>query len=343
MIKRVLIAPLDWGLGHTARCIPIIKELLKQQHEVIFAGTQKQFDFVSQHQIKLKHVELFSYNVSYSKRLPQWIKIGSQINKFKAKVKAEHQWLDNFLSKEKIDVVISDNRYGLYSKHVRSIFIGHQLSIKSPFLQKKINTIHANYINKFNECWVPDDAKLNLSGELSVNSKITIPIKQIGILSRFDNIDSNKKKEFDIILLLSGMEPQRSILEQKLIEQFSLTNYTIALVRGTNSKPKQTINNIKTFYLLDSDELQQLIEASETIVCRSGYSSIMDLVHFTKKIIFIPTPGQTEQEYIAKHLKNKFGIHYIEQNKLDNLVQLINTKQLIPFNSVPTKKLEINL
>ena len=334
MSKRVLIAPLDWGLGHNARCIPIIQELLQQGHEVIFAGTQKQFDFICQHQIKIKHVELFSYNVNYAKRLPQWVKIGVQLNKFKSKIRAEHKWLQDFLNKEKIDVVISDNRYGLYSNKVHCIFIGHQLSIQSPLLSKKINNIHANYINKFNECWIPDDTSLNLSGELSINEKINIPTKRIGLLSRFSKYNSSANKEYDLLILLSGTEPQRSILEQKIMGALASSTLSIALIRGTSTPSTDIYAKTKTFDLLNSNELQTLIESAETIICRSGYSSIMDLIHFKKKLIFIPTPGQTEQEYLAKHLKKNYNIPYLEQSKLNILAELINKLESTKINPV---------
>lgn len=324
MSKRVLIAPLDWGLGHTARCIPIIQHLLQQGHTVVFAGTKKQFDFVTLHQINIKHIELFSYDVKYAKRIPQWIKISTQINKLKAKVKAEHKWLNELLSTENFDVIISDNRYGLHSKKVYSIFIGHQLSIQSPLLKKKLNTIHASYINKFNECWIPDDDQINLSGQLSVNNNITIPTKRIGILSRFKQANTKQEKKFDVLIILSGTEPQRSVLEEKLINQLALTKYTVALVRGSSEFKLNHFSNIKHFGLLNSAELQTLVESSETIVCRSGYSSIMDIIGFNKKLILIPTPGQTEQEYLAKHLKKTYHINYLEQSKLNTLVGLID-------------------
>ncbi|MBK6836034.1 MAG: glycosyltransferase [Bacteroidetes bacterium] len=336
MSKRVLIAPLDWGLGHTARCIPIIQELLQQGNDVIFAGTQKQFDFVTQHQIEIKHVELFSYNVNYAKRLPQWVKIGAQLNKLKSKIRAEHKWLNDFLSIEKIDVVISDNRYGLYSNKVHSIFIGHQLSIQSPLLSKKINSIHANYINKFNECWIPDDENINLSGELSINEKINIPTKQIGLLSRFSKYNSSANKKYDLLILLSGTEPQRSILEQKLMGALDNSTLSIALVRGTSTSPTDIYTKTKTFDLLNSNELQTLIESAETIICRSGYSSIMDIILFNKKMILIPTPGQTEQEYLAKHLKKKYNIAYLEQGKLNNLAECINKLEPSKIHSART-------
>jgi uncharacterized protein (TIGR00661 family) len=341
MSKRVLIAPLDWGLGHTARCIPIIQNLLQHRHEIIFAGTQKQFDFVSQHHIKIKHVELFSYDVRYAKRLPQWIKIVGQLNKLKSKIRAEHKWLNDFLSKENIDVVISDNRYGLYSTKVHSIFIGHQLSIQSPLLSKKINNIHANFINKFNECWVPDDVNINLSGELSINEKITIPTKRIGLLSRFNN-NTTQERKYDILILLSGTEPQRSILEQKLMATLDNSKLSIALIRGTTTSSTKLYTNSENFDLLNSNELQTLIESSEILICRSGYSSIMDIMHFNKKIILIPTPGQTEQEYLAKHLKKKYNIAFIEQSNLNTLAEAIT--KLESTKIPPTKTtLEIKI
>ncbi|MFY8184999.1 MAG: glycosyltransferase [Bacteroidia bacterium] len=249
--------------------------------------------------------------------------------------------MNDFLSKENIDVIISDNRYGLYSTKVHSIFIGHQLSIQSPLLSKKINNIHANFINKFNECWVPDDVNINLSGELSINEKITIPTIRIGLLSRFNN-NTTQEKKYDILILLSGTEPQRSILEQKLMATLDNSKLSIALIRGTTTSSTKLYANSENFDLLNSYELQILIESSEILICRSGYSSIMDIMHFNKKIILIPTPGQTEQEYLAKHLKKKYNIAFIEQSNLNTLAEVIT--KLESTKIPPTKTtLEIKI
>jgi len=324
MSKQALVAPLDWGLGHTARCIPIIEDLLKQQYQVIFAGTKNQQSFIQQHNLNLKFVDLFGYNVKYSSLFPQWIIIAAQFNRLKKLVAKENQWLNEFIKKEKIDLIISDNRYGMYTKNCTSVFVGHQLYIQSSFLQKKINTLHAKYINHFSECWIPDDDKINLSGLLSFNPYITIPTKKIGILSRLKKEDTKSKQNFDLLLLLSGNEPQRSLLEKKLLNQLKNTNYKIALVRGTSTPHQLNKNNLSVYNLINANTLQALISQSSTIICRSGYSSIMDLINFDKKIIFIPTPGQTEQEYLAKHLKKTRGVSFLKQNKLRNLIQLIN-------------------
>jgi uncharacterized protein (TIGR00661 family) len=329
MAQRILIAPLDWGLGHTARCIPIIKQQLKNGNEIVFAGTKEQQEFITQHQLNLYCVDLFGYSIKYSTFLPQWIKIALQIPKILLTIKQEKKWLNELLSKEHVDLIISDNRYGLYNNKIKSIILSHQLAPESPLFKGFINYKIASFINRFNECWIPDDIELNYSGNLSNNKKIKIPIKNIGILSRLNVLNWKEDKIFDILILLSGLEPQRSILEQKLLKELKNIKLKICLVRGA-TKQKRFEDNITVYDQIDSDKINQLVHQSKVIICRSGYTSIMELLPLTKNIIFIPTPGQTEQEYLAKYLNQKFGIDYLEQNKLELIIEML-LKKLTPL------------
>ena len=313
---RVLVAPLDWGLGHTARCVPIISELLKTGADVYFAGNRNQIAFVGKHGLKIKPIELFGYDVSYSAIFPQWMKVGFQSLRLKKIIEKENQWLQNVIEEKKIDIVISDNRFGLHSKKAYCIFITHQVNIPSPLFPKNINSINKNFINQFDECWIPDDKSLLLSGQLSSNTELSVSTRHIGLLSRFKQVKNDSLIYFDALLLLSGVEPQRSILEEKLIEYFRGTDYRIALVRGINEQLTDLPPTIKQFNLLNSDELKEIISQSDAVICRSGYSSIMDLVVSAKKMILIPTPGQPEQEYLAKYLGKKFDIHSVEQTHI---------------------------
>jgi uncharacterized protein (TIGR00661 family) len=323
MAQCVLIAPLDWGLGHTVRCIPIIEQQLKKGNEILFAGTKDQQEFIKQHQLNIQCVDLFGYSIRYSSFLPQWIKIALQIPKILHLIHHEKKWLDEFLSKKHVDLIISDNRYGLYSDKIKSIILSHQLAPISPFFNHFIHKKIASFINRFNECWVPDDENLNYSGKLSNNKHVKIPVKKIGLLSRFKALNRLEDKIYDVLILLSGLEPQRSILEKKLVDELRKSKLKICLVRGIKDE-NYSIDNFTIFHKINSDKVNQLVHQSKLIICRSGYTSIMELLTFNQNIIFVPTPGQTEQEYLAKYLNEKFGIEYLEQDKIRLILNFFN-------------------
>lgn len=323
MAQRILIAPLDWGLGHTVRCIPIIQKHLQKGDEIVFAGTKQQQEFISQHQITIKCIDLFGYAIQYSAKLPQWLKIALQLPKILSSIKQEKKWLDELLIKNKFDLIISDNRYGLYNEKINSVILSHQLAPVSPIFSRFIHKKIASFINCFNECWIPDDEQLNYSGKLSQNKHIVIPIKKIGLLTRFKKDNLTNEIVHDVLILLSGIEPQRSILEIKLLNEFKNSNLKICLVRGINDEIISE-NNIRVYKKINSIQLNKLIHQSRLVICRSGYTSIMELLPITKNIILIPTPGQTEQEYLAQYVNLKFGINYLRQQQLNLLHDHIN-------------------
>ncbi len=317
--KRILICPLDWGIGHAARCVPIIKHLQTQNNSVIVACNEKQKSFLSNEINDVEFVELFGYNVQYSKVIPLWLKMLIQFPRLCLTVRKENNWLKNFLEKNKVDAVISDNRFGLHNKNVQSIFITHQVFIKTPFLGRITNYINHSFIKRFDACWIPDygEKEKSLSGELSRGNPINKNTVYIGPLSRFTNKELSLQKTFDVLLLLSGVEPQRTFLEEKLVEVFRNTKLEIALVRGTNSENKKSFpDNFHVIGMATTEQLQKLFLYSEQIICRSGYSTLMDLHALGLSGLLIPTPGQTEQEYLAEYWGEKFNYSVLKQKDI---------------------------
>ncbi len=214
--------------------------------------------------------------------------------------------------------MISDNRFGFYNKSIESVFITHQLNIQAPIFKKLINSLNISFIKRYNKCWVPDYAEREkrLSGVLSDNKKQLINVKFINPLSRFEKRKPIQKKH-DVLVLLSGPEPQRTLLEEKLIDSFVNTSYVIALVRGSyKAIERKHPSNIVLVDVASSKELQELFNGSDKIICRSGYSTLMDLNTLGVKALLIPTPGQTEQEYLADYWKEKFGYTSLAQNHI---------------------------
>jgi uncharacterized protein (TIGR00661 family) len=238
--------------------------------------------------------------------------------------------LQNIIDKFSIDAIISDNRYDLSTLKIPTVFITHQLNIQTSGLQTMvkpiINKLVNHYISKFNEIWIPDvSSNFQLSGHLSVSSKFEQNSYKIGLLSRFSSKHIiNISESIDVLIILSGPEPQRTILEKLLLKQALKSKLKITmLLAKPGEKINKQINNVTIISHLPDNEFAAAIQSAKVIISRPGYSTLMDLSVFNKKAIFIPTPGQTEQEYLAKRLLEK-KIAFSQSQGSFNLLESIN-------------------
>jgi uncharacterized protein (TIGR00661 family) len=319
----LLFSCLDWGLGHTTRSVPLIKEFLILGCDLIVACNSTQKAILQPEFPDISFVELQGYGIKYARNT--WVtrfKIILQLTKILTRIKCENRWLNSFISENKIDGLISDNRYGLYHPKIPCVFITHQLHIRSGYggLADKISQkILYRFINRFSVCWVPDYEKTHkLAGILShPKTPPSIPVQYIGALSRLTPCNGFIEKKIDVLVIISGPEPQRTILESLIIRQAdSLTARKIVLVRGLPGVATYKSPSAMTiFNHVDSGALNKLVCESEFIVCRSGYTTIMDMLKLKKKMIVIPTPGQPEQEYLARYLsENHFALAFAQKN-----------------------------
>jgi uncharacterized protein (TIGR00661 family) len=345
--KNILVAPLNWGIGHATRCIPIINKLIKLNFNPIIASDGDALKLLRKEFPKLKCIELPSYNIKYPKKglFFKW-KIISLAPKILKAVKEERKIIEKLISSEDLSGIISDNRFGVRSKRAPSVFISHQLNVLSGSSTFLSSFLHQKYINKFDQCWIPDSKSMSLAYKLSNSSKVK---KQqfIGLLSRFKK--QNLPIIYDLLIVLSGVEPLRAKLEKKLISELKNYDGRVLFVQGviTEIQETWTQNNITFYNFLLSNELEKAINQSELILSRSGYSTIMDLAVLEKKAFFIPTEGQYEQEYLAKHLRNlriapfsstkKFNIELLKEvenyDGFSGLVSEINSDLFNLFHS----------
>lgn len=330
MAKRILVAPLDWGLGHATRCIPIVQELLEQGAEVILASNGRAFELLKKEFPEIPIEKLPAYDIWYRSGNMFW-NIGLQLPKIAIAIWQEHRVLKTLIAKHRIDAIISDNRYGCFSRNVKSVFVTHQLNILIPnfILQKLVNRINHQFIRRFDECWIPDvEDTNNLGGELTKFST-EISAKFLGVLSRMNSLDLPKK--YDAIIVLSGPEPQRTHLEKLILAQAKFLPYQFLLVQGKTEiyREVRAAANIRVVTFLTGDALNRAMAAADVVICRSGYSSIMDLAILGKKAILIPTPGQTEQEYLAKRFSENGIFFYKKQTEL-NLSEALEKVQQCP-------------
>jgi uncharacterized protein (TIGR00661 family) len=311
--KRVLVAPLDWGLGHATRCIPIIEKLLELDAHVAIASSGKALALLKEEFPQLTYFELPSYRVTYPKGLPFMLGMLWQLPKFLKTIRQEKKVTDELVNKHDFDIILSDNRYGCRSERATSVFITHQVTILMPpllrWVQPLVNFLNRRTISRFDQCWVPDIPVKGITGKLTTTHRIKL--RFIGMLSRFRWKEVLTEPIYELLILLSGPEPQRTILEEKLLEQIKDIKGNALLVRGLPDqaviKPLLKKENAQLIVVnhLPSTKLQEAIESSSIIITRSGYSTIMDLFRLQKKAILVPTPGQTEQEYLADQLMKK--------------------------------------
>ena len=318
-LRRILISPLDWGLGHASRIIPLIDKHLELGDNVIIAGSGMSLNLLKKQFPHLHSIEIPSFKMKYSAGKSQvWAVVKAFPKLIYYSIK-EHKVLKRIVNEENIDFIISDNRFGLFHKTVPSAYITHQLLIKLPkgwaWMEPFVAFVHRCIINRFTECWVPDfeDMSESLAGELSHPDKKPENVKYIGILSRFskrctpygrENITPNLA-----LAILSGAEPQRTMLEEELLTSLQEDQHEdIILVQGKveAEQKKYKVGKVTVYNYMHTEELQENILKADNIICRSGYSSIMDL-HALGKLqnaTLIPTPGQTEQEYLAEYISN---------------------------------------
>ncbi len=318
---RVLVSALDWGLGHATRIITIVKTLQNYDVQVLIAADGAIASLLAVEFPGIEILPLRGYRVQYSRSKKNFtFKLIEQAPSIFSSIRNENLWLKNTVKQYKIDAVISDNRFGLYHKSIPCVYITHQLFIETgkKWMSNIAQKIHYKYIDRFTECWVPDFKDgVTLAGKLSHPKNLPeVPVKYLGPLSRF------KKEEAvinnDLLIILSGPEPQRSIWEKEILQQVKDVDGTVLLVRGLPGSTENIVtpSNIIVYNHLPAKELNNLIVRSAVILSRSGYSTVMDLVALQKKAVLVPTPGQSEQEYLADHLKEQQLFYTCRQHEL---------------------------
>lgn len=329
--KTAIVCPLDWGLGHASRCIPVIFALQDAGYRVVVAADGLPLKFLREEMgSKVEYYVLPGRTIRYQKSGSLLFALALQAFPFLKAVWSEHRAIKRLIEKTNATLVVSDNRYGLFTPRAKTVIISHQLFViippalkwAEPLVWKSLQFV----MTRFDHCWVPDNHDFpNLSGKLSHHDSVPSNSRFVGPLSRFSLVNPEHfinplPTDFPgqfYLVVLSGPEPQRSILEEMLTQQFSALRLPVVMVLG---KPGEKVLSssgtmIKTSHL-NTLEMAFLLKNCQLVVCRSGYSSLMDLAVFGKKALLVPTPGQTEQEYLAEYIKESGQAFCVPQEEL---------------------------
>ncbi len=321
--RTILIAPLDWGLGHATRCIPIIRACVADGHRVILASSGRSLQLLVKEFPTLTAIEIPSYNIYYQKKGSFILKMLAQLGKVFSGIRTEHGLTKAIVKEHGVDLIIADNRYGIWHEGVYSVIITHQMMVKvpsfriaEPFVYAWLQWQH----RKFDAVWIPDTKDHNnISGDLSHKYRLPRNANFVGILTRFRKPETEITPTNDVLAIVSGPEPQRSIFESLIIEQAKKLPLQFIIVQGiseTNTDEK-IADNIRLISHLPGEALFQLTLESSVIISRGGYSTLMDLALLNKHCIFVPTPGQTEQEYLVEALHKNKMVYGTTQDKFN--------------------------
>ena len=339
--KRIFIAPLDWGLGHATRCIPIIKAFADKGFEIFIGADKATYILLKEEFPNLNFIKMKGYEIEYSRKIGGlYLKLLAQLPRIFTVILKEKKQLNRIIADYAIHAVVSDNRFGLYSQKVPCIYITHQLSIKTGhwFSSKIATGIHRHFIKKFTHCWIPDNTVNDLAGELSHPKKMPVNAKYLGVLSRFEPLDL--PRVYDLMITLSGPEPQRTIFETLLLSQCRNLKMKILFARGLPGKkesPDHGLSHVTMVNHLNAPSLNRALCQSALVIGRSGYTTIMDLAKLGKKGILVPTPGQPEQEYLAEYLMGK-GYFYMADQAGFNLIETLEKAGKFNFPAISRGK-----
>jgi uncharacterized protein (TIGR00661 family) len=335
---KVLICPLDWGLGHASRMIPVIQQFIEMNYHVFIGGSGKSGELLKLTYPELSFVHIPGLVIRYTRNGNLlFSKLLLQIPFMVVSAIREHHEIRKITKTYEFDLIVSDNRYGFFCKDAYCVFVTHQISPVLPllfrWLRYPVFLIIKRIMQQYNECWIPDfeDIQESLSGKLSHQYKLPAQTYYAGILSRFQmdktNINLSSPEKFTLVIIASGPEPQLGLFIKLIVDQVQSLHCKTLLITGLNHdlNPQDFRNrNLITIVPhLDIQQFRKVIHDACHIICRAGYSSIMDLVFLKKTAVLVPTPGQPEQEYLARYLSQKGWFTYVKQSCL-NLENIIN-------------------
>ena len=326
---NILICPLEWGLGHAARMIPVAREFLTLGHNVIIGSGETHAALFKSEVPGLSYIDFPGFRPEYSAVLPQYLSVLMKVPTLLYHIIRENRRLKTLIKEHQIDIVISDNRFGLWNRQITCVYVTHMPIIPFPRAFRSFEFIgkafHRYIINKYTICLIPDlPGVKNFSGRLTHGFPLPSNACFTGILSRFAGEEHKPVTAKDIsrhnTIILSGPEPQRGIFRKKLIELFRDIETPTIIFEGKPGKQNEVekTGNISFVNHLPGDQMKELILTSDLILTRSGYTTIMELASLNRRAIIIPTPGQTEQEYLAEYLSAKGWFSTVSQAAMDN-------------------------
>lgn len=331
--KRILVAPLDWGLGHGARCVPIIRRLVDRGAIPVIGADRGPLALLRAEFPGLEHVRLPGAGIRYAHGTDQLWSMARQFPRLLHSIRQEHRLFERIRHDLRFDAVISDQRFGVRTSDLPSVLITHQVFPRVPFTQGALRYLNLRMIARFHRCWIMDEPDApGWAGALSHGQPLPRNARYIGTVSRFSRNSTTTGPTYRIVAVISGPEPHRTQLEAILTDQLQRIAGPHLLVCGLPVETRaELIGNIHRLAHLPGDQLAQALLSAELIVSRSGYTTLMDLAALGRNALLIPTPGQPEQEYLGE-LHAGIGGHLVQSQQRIDLAAAMAIGQALPHS-----------
>lgn len=343
---RILYAVGSWGLGHATRSLPLITSLLDTNASLTIVSTGRALA-VLRGELQDRCEFLDWPDVPHTVGRTAWgfyLKTAAAIPRYLAVVRREQQWTAQLLRARHFDRIVSDNRYGIQHPDVPSFHVVHGLRFIAPgrvhLIERRLETVNYRWLGHLRQVIVPDTQEDQLSGDLAHSLEV-FPQRVItyaGILSRLRR--RAVSEDLDLFVTLSGPEPQRSMLERLILQQLPSVRGRIVVTLGKPDAAAHTrVGSADVYGYLDRSGQEEMMNRARLVLCRSGYSTIMDLAELQRRAVLIPTPGQTEQMYLARYHQARGTAFAVDQRRLDLRAALARGATLPPFRaSVSTEQ-----
>ena len=321
---KIIYGLCSWGLGHATRSLPVIRKLIEENNEITIISNGRTLELLKKELGKnIDYIDIPDYPMLLSENSRNFMaKSVVYWPLFIKRMESGLQQLKKILENRKCDCILSDARYDMYSRTIPSFFISHQIRIMNPLrikmFERGSELFNLFFFKRFAGVIIPDYKDDDLSGDLSHNLRRIDEKKMhyVGVLSDFKK--KQTKKDIDYLISISGPEPQRTMLEEKLVSQVNELKGNIIITLGkTEKKDKFNSKNIKTYSFLTKEKREDFLNRSKLVISRSGYSTIMDLAIIGTKALMTPTPGQVEQEYLGQYHNKKGTFFSVNQNKIE--------------------------
>ena len=313
----VLFALLDWGMGHATRTAPLIQFAVDQGWAVHVATKGTALAFLRT-QFSPEAISFHTKpgpDITYAKR-GTWMKIAAQVPEFLNSIRKETSWTAEFVARHGITHIVSDNCYGVHHPDIRCVLMSHQLQLPVP---NAVAALASTFVNKhaaqFRSVWIPDDESVGLSGALTSHHQLP-HAEYVGILSRLS--PHAAQGNWRTVGMVSGPEPHRKLMELALLRWMKGIPGPCLLIAGRPGDEVEVNDHVTVWPDPSAEDLAGALRGAETIVCRSGYSSLLDLAALGQRAILVPTPGQPEQLLLARHWAQTFGMATCTQHELES-------------------------
>ena len=313
----VLFALLDWGMGHATRTAPLIQFAADQGWAVHVATKGTALAFLRT-QFSPEAISFHTKpgpDITYAKR-GTWMKIAAQVPEFLSSIRKETSWTAEFVARHGITHIVSDNCYGVHHPDIPCVLMSHQLQLPVP---NAVAALASTFVNKhaaqFRSVWIPDDESVGLSGALTSHHQLP-HAEYVGILSRLS--PHAAQGNWRTVGMVSGPEPHRKLMELALLRWMKGIPGPCLLIAGRPGDKVEVNDHVTVWPDPSAEDLAGALRGAETIVCRSGYSSLLDLAALGQRAILVPTPGQPEQLLLARHWAQTFGMATCTQHELES-------------------------